>query len=369
MSTLQPGNAEKRGSLGELYGTASADRPGDLLSLTREELTALMQEQGEKPYRGGQIFSWIHQKGACSWAEMTDLPAILRECMKTVLPITEVKTVKLQESKIDGTKKALFALSDENLVESVLMRYRFGSSVCVSSQVGCRMSCAFCASTLSGLERNLTAGEMLAQVYGMEKLIAPEDRVSHVVVMGSGEPMENYDNVIRFFRLLADEKGHHLSYRNMTVSTCGIVPGILRLAEEGIPVNLALSLHAPNDEIRRTLMPIAKQYPLADVLDACRAYFDATGRQLTWEYALIRDVNDRPEHARELAGLLKGFNGTVNLIPVNPVKERGLDAPAKEHVLRFQHILKQEGQEATIRRTLGRDIDGACGQLRRRFTR
>ncbi|MCR5676267.1 MAG: 23S rRNA (adenine(2503)-C(2))-methyltransferase RlmN [Lachnospiraceae bacterium] len=338
----------------------------DLRSMTGSELSDFFADLGEPAFRAKQVFSWIHEKGAFSWEEMTNLSKNLREKLKREAPLNDVRVERMQESRIDGTRKYLFALSDGNLIESVLMRYRFGNSVCVSSQAGCRMGCRFCASTVNGVARDLTAGEMLAQVYAIERELGKGERVSHVVVMGSGEPMENYDAVIRFFRLLADEKGKHLSFRNMTVSTCGIVPGIRRLAGEGIPVNLALSLHAPNDEIRKTLMPIARKYGMDEVLAACGDYFAATGRRLTWEYALVRGINDSPEHARELAERIRAYNGVVNLIPVNPVTESGLKEPSGESVRRFQEALKENGAEATIRRTLGRDIDGACGQLRKR---
>jgi len=339
----------------------------DIRSLTLAELKIRIEELGEPGYRAKQIFSWLHRKNAVGWEEMSDLPAKLRERLITEVPLREARVVRRQESAIDGTVKVLFELFDGNLIESVLMHYRFGYSVCVSSQAGCRMGCAFCASTLSGLSRNLTAGEMLSQVYAFERELPEGERVSHVVVMGSGEPMENYDEVIRFFRLLAAPEGHKLSLRNMTVSTCGIIPGIRRLSQEGIPVNLAISLHAPNDEIRSRIMPVARKYPMEELLDACRDYFALTGRRLTWEYALIRDINDREEHARELADRIRGITGVVNLIPVNPVKERGLHEPDRDRVRRFQKVLNEHGTEATIRRTLGRDIDGACGQLRRKL--
>ena len=343
-------------------------REQDALSLTLSEWQAVMEEMGEQKYRASQIFSWLHQKCAADWQEMSDLPAALRESLQERYGAFLPRTEKLLTSALDGTKKALFALADGNLIESVLMRYRFGNSVCVSSQAGCQMGCAFCASTIGGLKRSLTAGEMLGQVYALEKELPQGERVGHIVVMGSGEPMENYEEVIRFFRLLSDEKGRHISLRSMTVSTCGIVPGILRLSGEGIPVNLAVSLHAPNDEIRRRIMPIAKKYGIDEILGACRNYFDSTGRRLTWEYALIRGVNDREEDAAELAERLKGIDGVVNLIPMNPVRrENALEETDARTVRHFQEILTSRGQDTTIRRTLGRDIDGACGQLRHRY--
>ncbi len=295
---------------------------------------------------------------------MNNLPKALRQSCESRYTYTTLSVVRMQESKLDGTRKYLFSLGDGNLIESVLMRYKFGNSVCVSSQVGCRMGCRFCAATLDGVVRNLTASEILEQIYAITRDTG--EKVSHVVIMGSGEPMDNYDAVVRFLRLLTAEEGLHLSQRNITVSTCGLPEGIRKLTREGLAVNLALSLHAPTDEKRRKLMPIAERYSLEEVLAACKGYFDKTGRQLTFEYALVHGSNDTDEEAAQLSSLLRGINCIVNLIPVNPVTERGLTAPDQEGVRRFKNKLEKSGINVTIRREMGRDIDGACGQLRRR---
>lgn len=271
----------------------------------------------------------------------------------------------MQESRIDGTRKYLLALSDGNLIETVLMRYHHGNSLCLSTQVGCRMGCAFCASTIGGMVRNLKASEILGELYAVLRDIG--ERIGHLVLMGSGEPMDNYDEVVRFLRLVSDENGQNLSLRNITVSTCGLPEGIRRFAKENMPVTLALSLHAADDETRRKLMPVANRYALKEVLAACDAYFDETGRRVTYEYSVVRGVNDNEEEAKKLARLLAGRNAHVNLIPVNPVTERGFQRPNRETVLAFQKTLVKNGINATIRRELGSDIDGACGQLRRKY--
>ncbi len=335
----------------------------DLRSMLPEELTALLREHGQPAYRAGQLFSWLHHRQARSYEEMTDLPAALRQTLAGSMPLTTVRMIDRQISR-DGTEKYLFAMPDDRLVESVLMRYRFGNSVCISSQVGCRMGCTFCASTLDGLERNLLPSEMLEQIYEIHRTTG--EPVKHVVVMGTGEPMDNYDNLVRFLRLLTHEKGMGLSRRAVTVSTCGLPEGIRALAEEGLPVNLALSLHAPEDELRRRLMPIARRYTLAEVIDACRYYYTQTGRQITFEYALIRDVNDRPQDVENLSRLAGPLDAHINLIPVNPVRERGYREPGGAEVQAFKNKLEKKGIHVSIRRVMGRDIDGACGQLRHR---
>ena len=296
---------------------------------------------------------------------MTNLPNSLKEKLQQQTALTSITVVEEKVSKIDGTRKYLFALSDGNVIESVLMKYKHGNSVCISSQVGCRMGCRFCASTLDGLERNLSPSEMLDQVYRIQKLTG--ERVSNVVVMGSGEPLDNYDHLVQFIRLLTDENGLNISQRNITVSTCGIVPGILRLAEEDLQITLALSLHAPNDEVRKTLMPVANRYPLKDVLDACQTYFEKTGRRLTFEYSLVSGVNDNLKEASALSALLKGQHGHVNLIPVNPIKERNYVQSDRKAIEAFKNLLEKNGINVTIRREMGRDINGACGQLRKSF--
>ena len=336
----------------------------DIKSLTLEELKQELIQMGEAPFRGGQIYEWLHVRLARSFDEMTNLSKALREKLKERFALTALEAVRVQESKMDGTKKYLFRLSDDNVVESVWMRYHHGNSVCISSQVGCRMGCRFCASTLDGLERGLTPSEMLDQIYTISLLTG--ERVSNVVVMGTGEPLDNYDNLIRFLRLLTGEKGLHISQSSVTVSTCGIAPNIRRLAEEGLQITLALSLHATTDEKRKKLMPIANKYPLAEVLSACAYYFEKTGRRITFEYSLVGGVNDTDEDAEELIGIASHLNCHVNLIPVNPIRERAFVTPRRERALAFQSRLERGGVGATIRREMGRDIDGACGQLRRR---
>ncbi len=334
----------------------------DIKSMTIEELTLFtMEVLGEPKYRAGQIFQWLHKNLAGTFDEMTNLSKALREKLKEETEIPGVTEVTKRIGH-DGTRKYLFELSDGNRVESVLMRQSYGNSVCISSQSGCRMGCTFCASTISGLKRSLAASEMLSQVYYISEDIG--ERVDHVVIMGMGEPLDNYENVLRFLRLISNEKGQNLSQRNLTISTCGIVPGIRRLADEKLQITLALSLHAPTQEKRAILMPVAKSFPLSDVMDACEYYFGKTGRRVTYEYSLISGQNDTDEEASELVSLLRGRNAHVNLIPVNPVEERGYREPDREVVMRFKNKLEKNGINSTIRKSMGRDIDGACGQLR-----
>lgn len=337
----------------------------DIKSLTLTELKAQMEDMGEKPFRAVQLYEWMHRKLARGFDEMTNLPLAMREQCGESYTYTALRIVKVQESAVDGTKKYLFALHDGNVVESVWMRYQHGNSVCISSQVGCRMGCRFCASTLDGLVRNLTPAEMLDQIYAIT--LETGERVSNVVVMGSGEPLDNYENLLRFLMLLTDENGLHISQRNVTVSTCGLVPMMRKLAQEKLQITLALSLHAATDEKRRKLMPIANQYTLAELMEACIFYFEQTGRRITFEYSLVRDVNDMRQDAETLAALLRGQNCHVNLIPVNPVRERAYVQSDRRAVEGFAKILQERGINVTVRRELGRDIDGACGQLRRRF--
>mgnify|MGYP000319052170 CR=1 FL=1 len=334
----------------------------DIKSLTHEELQDLLKGMGEKPFRAGQLYRWMHEKLAASFDEMTNLSKDLRGKLAENCTFTALKPVCVRISQIDDTRKYLFELEDGNVIESVLMKYKHGNSVCISSQVGCRMGCRFCASTLDGLERNLTPSEMLDQIYRIQRDTG--ERVSNVVVMGSGEPLDNYDNLIRFIRLLTGEGGLNISQRNVTVSTCGIVPGIRKLAEED---TLALSLHAPNDEVRRTLMPVAKRYGLNEVMDACRYYFEKTGRRLTFEYSLVQGVNDNLDEAKALVRLIKDQHGHVNLIPVNPIKEREYVQSGRQAIEAFKNQLEKSGINVTVRREMGRDIDGACGQLRKSF--
>lgn len=339
----------------------------DIKSLTLQELKTELTAMGEKAFRAGQMYDWMHKRLAESFDEMTNLSQAMRSACKERFDYVTLKAVQVQESQIDGTKKFLFELPDGNLVESVWMKYHHGNSVCISSQVGCKMGCRFCASTLDGWERNLLPSEMLEQIYAITRMTG--ERVSNVVVMGTGEPMDNYDNLVRFIELLTNEDGLNISQRNITVSTCGIVPGIRKFAEEGLQVTLALSLHAPNDEKRKELMPIAKKYSLKEVLEACDYYFEKTGRRISFEYALVGGVNDNDGEAQELISLLQGRNCHVNLIPVNPIKERDYVSTNRQKTEQFKNKLEKTKIQCTIRREMGRDIDGACGQLRRRHVR
>lgn len=337
----------------------------ELTGMTCEELTAWMKEQGYPAFRGRQVFRWIHQ--GADFGEMSNLSREMREDLHRIATAQPVSIRLTRKSSLDGTVKLLYELTDGNCVEGVLMRYRYGISLCISTQVGCRMGCRFCASTLEGLVRNLTAGEMLGEILCANRYLAPEgQKVSHVVLMGSGEPLDNYGEVIRFLHLLREEEGIRLSLRNVSLSTCGIVPKMIQLAGENLPVTLCVSLHAPNDAIRRISMPIARTYSIREILEACRIYIRKTGRRVIFEYALSDGLNAEPEHAKELAGLLKGMQCHVNLIPLNPVKERNLKGIPEEKVRQFLQILEQCGVSATRRREMGDDIEGACGQLRRK---
>lgn len=336
----------------------------DIKSFDKKELEAFLVSLGEKPFRAKQIYPWLHVKHIASFSEMTDISQKLIKKLEDTCELTVLKKIEMQCSKIDGTRKYLFALADGNMVESVLMRYKHGNSVCISSQVGCRMGCSFCASTLDGLVRNLTAGEMLDQIYRIQEDIG--ERVSNLVVMGIGEPLDNYENLLKFIRLLTDEHGLHISQRNITVSTCGLVPNMRKLAEEKLQITLALSLHASSQEKRLALMPVAKTYDIHELMDACSYYFAQTGRRITFEYSLVGGVNDTKQDAIQLALLIKGMNCHVNLIPVNPIKERDYVQPDMQSVHVFKENLEKYGINVTIRREMGRDIDGACGQLRKR---
>lgn len=337
----------------------------DIKSLNLSELTKLLEEMGEKAFRAKQIYQWIHEKQVDSFAEMTNISKKLIETLQETTYLTNLKKEEVQVSKLDGTRKYLFLLEDGNVIESVLMRYKHGNSVCISSQVGCRMGCRFCASTLDGLVRGLTAGEMLDQIYQIGKDIG--ERISNVVVMGTGEPLDNYENLLKFIELLTDEHGINISQRNLTVSTCGIVPRMKELAEENLSITLALSLHASSQEKRLELMPVANKYHIQEVVDACKYYFEKTGRRITFEYSLVGGVNDTDQDARELVQLIRGINCHVNLIPVNPIKERDYVQSNAAVIEAFRNKLEKSGINATVRREMGRDIDGACGQLRKRY--
>ncbi len=337
----------------------------DIRSLYLSELKEEMKAIGEPAFRADQIFSWLHEKRVASFDEMTNLSKDLRKKLSENFELIGAKEVTRLTSKIDGTVKFLYGLSDGQIIESVLMEYKHGHSMCVSSQGGCRMGCRFCASTIDGLVRNLTASEILEQIYETERSMGIT--VSNIVIMGSGEPMDNYDNVIRFIRLVSDEKGKNISARNITLSTCGLVAGIDRLSEEGLPITLALSLHAPNDDLRQTIMPIAKSQKLTDVIVACERYFEKTSRRVTFEYSLISGVNDSASCAEELCSLIHGMNAHVNLIPVNEIKEREYKKAQDSSISKFKNILEKKRINVTIRRSMGTDIDAACGQLRRRY--
>ena len=337
----------------------------DIKSLNLEQLTEELLGIGEKKFRAKQIYSWIHVKLADSFDEMTDLSKDLRERLKESYTLNSMDAVEVQTSKIDGTQKYLFRLYDGHVIESVLMKYHHGNSVCISSQVGCLMGCRFCASTIGGKIRNLAASEMLGQIYKIQKLSG--ERVHNVVVMGTGEPLDNYENLVQFIKLLTDENGLNISQRNLTVSTCGIVPKIRELAEEKLQITLALSLHAATQEKRKELMPVANKYELQEVLDACRYYYDQTGRRITFEYSLVGGVNDTKKDAAQLTELIGKFPCHVNLIPVNPIKERDFVQPEQSKCQGFRNKLEKNGINVTIRREMGRDIDGACGQLRKSY--
>ena len=341
------------------------DHKTDMKSLTFEELKAALTQMGEKPFRADQIYQWMHQRKARGLDEMTNISGELKGKLAERFTYTCLTPVQVQESRMDGTKKFLFRLADGNVVESVYMRYHHGISVCISSQVGCRMGCRFCASTLDGLERNLEPSEMLDQIYAISRYTG--ERVSNVVVMGTGEPLDNYDNLVIFLKLLNDERGLHISQRNITVSTCGIVPNMRRLADEKLQITLALSLHATTDEKRRKLMPVANRYSLSEVLSACAYYFEQTGRRITFEYSLVGGVNDTDQDAAELSAIASGLCCHVNLIPVNPIKERDYVQSGKARIAAFREKLEKNKVTVTVRREMGRDIDGACGQLRRRY--
>ena len=337
----------------------------DIKSMNLVELTEFVASIGEKAFRAKQLYQWLHVKQVYAFDDMTNLSKAFREKLNEVSFITDLKQEQVQISQIDGTRKYLFLLEDGNVIESVLMRYKHGNSVCISSQVGCRMGRRFCASTLDGLVRGLRPSEMIDQIYKIGQDIG--ERISNVVVMGTGEPMDNYDNLLKFITLLTDENGLNISQRNLTVSTCGIVPRMRQLADEKLSITLALSLHASNQKKRLELMPVANKYDIHDVIDACKYYFDQTGRRVTFEYSLVGGVNDTDEDARELSQLIHGMNCHVNLIPVNPIKERDYVQSNAAVIAAFKNKLEKNGINVTVRREMGRDIDGACGQLRKRY--
>lgn len=337
----------------------------DIKSLDKIELKEYIVSLGQKAFRAGQIYDWIHKKLVESFDEMTNISKDLIQLLKDNATLNTATLICEKVSEKGDTKKYLFGLSDGNCIESVWMQYKHGNSVCISSQVGCRMGCKFCASTIDGLVRNLTPSEMLEQVYAIQRITG--ERVSNIVIMGSGEPFDNFDTLVKFVRLISDENGLNISKRNITVSTCGLVPKIYELAKLNLGITLAISLHAYTDELRKEIMPVANKYSIKEILDACNNYFDLTGRRVSFEYSLIAGVNDRTEDALGLVKILKNMSAHINLIPVNPVKERDFTRSDFKNVLSFQQTLEKNGLNATIRREMGKDIDAACGQLRRSY--
>ncbi len=337
----------------------------DIRSFTLDLLTAELEKLGEKPFRAKQIFEWLHGRQAESFAEMTNISKQLRDRLGQIYYISNLKTVEKLVSNQDNTIKYLFDIGNNTIIESVFMSYSYGNAVCVSSQAGCRMGCSFCASTVDGLERNLLAGEMAGQIYKIQKDTGK--RVSNVVIMGSGEPLDNYDNVIDFLHIINSDKGLGIGMRHITLSTCGLADKIYDLMELRLQITLAISLHAPNDEIRQRIMPVAKKYSVNEVIKAAKKYADVTKRRVTYEYSLINGVNDSAENARELASRLQGSMCHVNLIPVNDVKENNYIRSSDNRIRAFAAVLEENSIEVTVRRRLGSDINAACGQLRKRY--
>ena len=338
----------------------------NLKSCNLTELSAIFKEMGQPAFRAKQVYNWLH-KGVRSYDEMTNLPKGLRDSLTERYPIHAPEVVRKQESKKDGTIKYLWKLSDGNCVETVLMRYHYGNTVCISTEVGCRMGCAFCASTIGGLVRRLEPYEMLDEV-----LFTQVDSglpISHIVLMGIGEPLDNFDNVMRFLELVNSEDGMNISMRHISLSTCGLVPKIDELAKRKLQISLAISLHGPNDEIRNKIMPVNRAYPSEELLQACRRYYAATNRRIHFEYAMIDGVNDSEANAKELLRRLKGLPAHINLIPLNHVEESPLKPSSRAAVAKFQKTLEEGGLTATVRRTLGGDIDASCGQLRRKYSK
>lgn len=336
----------------------------DLRDLELEDIKEYLEDVGEKSFRGKQIFKWVH-KPLNSIDDMTDISKNLREKLKNDFYICNMDIVSVKQSKEDGTRKYLLSMKDGNIIECVFMKYKHGNSICISTQVGCQMGCNFCASTIGGKIRDLTAGEMIGQIFTV--MLDTEENISNIVLMGTGEPFDNYDNVLKFFRIVNSKDGINIGMRHITVSTCGLVPEIKKLADEGIQVTLAVSLHAPNDNMRMSIMPIAKKYSLEELINACKYYIQKTNRRITFEYSLINGVNDSIENAKELIDLLHGMLCHVNLIPINTVKERDYKKSKKDKIESFKRELERKGIDTTVRRELGSDIEAACGQLRRQY--
>lgn len=336
----------------------------DIKSMNMEEISQVCKDLGLPSYRSGQIFKWLQSYGVKDYEEMTNLPKALRAKLEANYPIHSCEIELKRASKIDGTVKYLFKLYDGNFIESVLMKYKYGYTLCISSQVGCKMGCMFCASTKNGCVRNLTAGEMLSQIHTAQRDM--NIRISHVVMMGMGEPLDNFDNAVRFLSLVGDENGLNIGMRNISLSTCGIVPRIYELMERNLQITLSISLHAPNTELRSKIMPVNKKYPLPDLMKACRDYTKQTSRRISFEYAMISGLNDTRECALELAGLVKGMLCHVNLIPANEIDESTYKRSSDKALKEFCDILRSRGINVTVRRSLGSDIDASCGQLRAR---
>jgi 23S rRNA (adenine2503-C2)-methyltransferase len=336
-----------------------------LNNLTYDELENFFESISEAKYRAQQLYTFIHKNGGKDLKEITTFSKKLRDKLNDIAEINRISILKRFDSKIDNTKKYLFLLNDRNIIESVAMKYEHGYTICISTQVGCRMGCKFCASTKGGLIRNLYPSEMSNQIYSIEEDL--NIKISNIVLMGSGEPLDNYENVLKFLHIIHHEKGHNISFRNITLSTCGIVPKIYDLANERIPITLSISLHSPFDDIRQEIMPIARRYSIEEIIEACKYYYNKTKRQITIEYTLVEGVNDRDEDLTELCKLLKGLNCHVNLIPLNPIKEFNRKRANPKNIEKFSKVLIKNGIPTTIRREMGSDINAACGQLRRRF--
>lgn len=336
----------------------------NILDYNLEELQKWMKENGESAFRAKQVFSWLYND-VWSFDGMKNIPNTLKEKLKENFYIGMPEIEKVFESSIDGTKKMLLKFKDGNIIESVIMKYKHGNSICISTQVGCRMGCKFCASTIGGRVRNLTAGEILSQVIVGQKVCG--DRISNIVLMGSGEPLDNFDNVIKFLQLVNADYGLNIGQRHITLSTCGIVPRIVELADMEMSITLAISLHAFSDEKRKEIMPIANKYSISEILDACRYYIEKTGRRITFEYSLVSRINDSKEDAKSLSKILKGILCHVNLIPINEIKENTMKRPSKRSIDDFEAVLKSNGIEVTVRREMGADINAACGQLRKNY--
>ena len=335
----------------------------DILSMSFQELSDAVKELGEPAFRAKQIYKWLHTSCVTSFDEMTNLSKALRQKLDDNFVIFTVSIEKKLISEYDDTQKYLFRLSDGEFIESVLMKYKYGYTLCVSTQVGCRMGCKFCASTLDGVVRNLRAAEILSQIYAAQR--DNNIKISHTVLMGMGEPLDNYDNVMRFLELITDEEGQNMSMRHISLSTCGVVPKIYELMEKNLQLTLSVSLHAPSDEIRSAMMPVNRKWGVDELLEACRKYTDKTHRRISFEYAMVSGSNDSDECARLLASKLQGILCHVNLIPVNEVKETGCKKSSRERIEAFSKILEKKGYAVTVRRKLGSDINASCGQLRR----